>query len=320
MNNQSNERTIIDEEYIRNFTFKEDSDATLETAAERCFPLHSIWVNLDVLKKAMNKFSSLWGFQCTRDGRKLICNRNSSKQIKKCEVIKDHEECTQTRGLPRRSTSIKLGCDFHVKFRLNTTNDIVTLTDANYKHSEELGCIPSPTNLIVVRKASGWYSKLQQPAMDRLLRFMQYGKVTPFTLRKLFQDFLPGNVPIDAKFLVNMRVKARKHLPKWLELGRIVEEDLNEMDDYEGLDNDLELSHDKATIEARNIMYDMLNENNNHKEISNYMAALHEKDESFLYDLAVGNDNTLVGVIWQTAAMRGMFEDYGDVLFTDVMK
>jgi len=319
MNDQSNETTIIDEDYIKAFSFKQTSDATLKASAERCFPLHSIWVNLDALKMAMDKFSSLWGFQCSRDARKLICNRNNSKRIKKCEVIKEHIEGVPSSGASRRATSIKIGCDFYLSFRVNSKNGIVTVTGGNYQHSEELGCIPSPTNLVLVRRASGWYSKLQKPAMDRLLTFMKYGKVTPFTLRKLFQEFLPGNVPIDAQFIVNMRIKAKKHLPKWIELGVIVEEDLNEMDDYEGLDNDLELFHDKATIEARNLMYDILNEEDNPNAISNYMTSLHDKDASFLYDLAVDKDNTLVGVIWQTAAMRGMFEDYGDVLFTDVM-
>jgi len=320
MNDQSNEITIIDEDYIKSFCFRNTSDVTLKDAAERCFPKDSVWVNLATLKAGMEKFSSLWGFQYSRDGRKLICNRNTNKRVKKCEVIEDHQEGIPDSKASRRSTSIKVGCDFHLCFRVNSKSGIVTVNGGNYQHSEELGCIPSPTNLILVRKASGWYSKLQQPAMDRLLSFMQYGKVTPFTLRKLFQDFLPGNVPIDAQFIVNMRMKAKKHLPKWLELGRILEEDLNNMDDYEGLDDDVELSHDKATIEARHIMYDILNENSNHNAISKYMSSLHEKEASFLYDTAVDKDNTLVGVIWQTAAMRGMFEDYGDVLFTDVMK
>jgi hypothetical protein len=68
-------------------------------------------------------------------------------------------------------------------------------------------------------------------------------------------------------------------------------------------------------------MEEVLNEDEGSSTMYDFLSKLNGVDPSFQYRLAKDPEtNTLIGVIWQNAAMRSMFEDYGNVLFTDVMK
>ena len=288
-------------------------DESLSDAAKRIFFIGIIFDSKEVLHRACLLFGSEWGFHFQSNSRKMCCNRNAA-YVAKTDVIPKEK-------LRNHLNSIKVGCNFHIKYKKLHAGAQVQVNNGCYEHSADLGCNPSATNLVIVKKASGHYSKIEPPAMNHFLEMLQHGSLTPKIMRNLFKSLLPSNVPITGQFIVNMRMKAAKYLPQWIASGRVSMKDYNDMTMYTGLDNIPEFHHDKATVMATQVMEEILNEGEFPSTITTYLSRLNAVDSSFKYRLAKDEEsNTLIGVIWQNATMRSMFEDYGDVLFTDVMK
>jgi len=317
--NEESENNLFCGSSLDTWDFKLTNE-TLTDSAKRLFGVGNSFINKHVMKKACDEFGSKWGFQFVSSGRRMNCNREPQKarSVKKTDnsIIETHKK---TRN---RTSNIKVGCEFHFKYRLLPDGHTLQVWEGCYEHNAEKGCIPSGVNLTVVRKSSGYYtSNLGENAMEHFLSMLSYGKLTAKVVRNLFKHLIPSNVPIDAQFIVNLRLKAARRLPEWQATGCIPKTDYNFMNTYDGLDNDEDLYHDKATVEARRVMEEVLNEDEGSSTMYDFLSKLNGVDPSFQYRLAKDPEtNTLIGVIWQNAAMRSMFEDYGNVLFTDVMK
>ena len=212
----------------------------------------------------------------------MCCNRNAAYVAKK-DVV-PHEK------LRNHKNSIKVGCKFHIKYKKLTGSDYVQVNDGVYEHSTELGCNPSASNLVIVKKASGQYSKIEPSAMKHFLEILQHGSLTPKIMRSIFKSLLPCNVPITGQFIVNMRMKAAKYLPQWIASGCVSMKDYNDMTLYTGLDNKPEFNHDKATLMATQVMEEILNEGDLPSTITTYLSRLRDVDSSFKYRLAKDED------------------------------
>ena len=143
-------------------------------------------------------------------------------------------------------------------------------------------------------------------------------------LRQLLIPLLPQRAPINAAFLSNIRLKVKRILeqrdaqgyystprPDAL-LGSHEQTRLQEKAPY----------IDEASSQAATLLKQVQAEGSSSDadRMLNYLKKLHEVEPGFSFRISYGKDNRPCGYVWQTPAMRAAFEQFGGVLFLDMMK
>jgi hypothetical protein len=295
---------------------------SIEQEAANLFPPEKIYASLNDLRTKLTQFGERMGFGVTTVGFSLRC--------KKCDeptfMINRRDRMNASGLVPidkRRNyrSSTRCGCPFKITYsRLpgrNQNNGSIKITySCIYKHGN--GCVPSRSQLQDgLRKCGAYTRSIKESQIKTVLSVINTAEKVPARLmRKLLRPLFPPDHSLDAKFLLNFRMKAMNILvAKGDEVENMsftAEEESNLLsnhclpeyysESFQFYDKFME----KAELQPTDI-----------QRVDTYLQSLAEVDGSFKYRRLNDANNSVTGYIWQTGVMRRDFELFGSTLFVD---
>jgi hypothetical protein len=286
----------------------------------------------------VQQWANAKGAHTSHQGKGLFCTRATQPAAFK----KFTEKTRLNKNIPlerqREKKSMRCGCKFVIKFSRATAFAIkggvsplsVRITDgSHYRHTG--GCFPCQSQLIVDKKSSGSYQdSLKGTALKAIIAVLKPGKpVSCLLMREMMRPLYPLSIAITSQNVWNMRLKVKKLI--LLEEEQNVDgtstsqvlvssSSIQEENELPSLDEIPAEFLPVASQIAREILKQALNSGNDTKVILAYLQKLHASDPTFTFRIAYATDGSISGYVWQTAAMRADWEDYGNVLFLDAMK
>jgi hypothetical protein len=165
---------------------------------------------------------------------------------------------------------------------------------------------------------------------DRLKTVIELSRVSAIgsrMLRELLKPLLPEHTPIDAAFLSNIRLKVKRILEQRDAQGYydsappITGSALGGPEGTRFVRNQ-KIYIDEASSQASALLKEVLASGSatDAQRMLSYLTKLHNIEPGFSFRISYGTDGRPCGYVWQTPAMRAAFEQFGDVLFLDMMK
>jgi hypothetical protein len=291
------------------------------------------WESKDTLKKAVqDELATRFGFTIAENGNSFLCGRgknpkHSTPAYKKLKLANAEEHSIDGKKT-RNVSSIRCGCTFRVQYTNasakmpSTPQEAVRITNASFLHTN--GCQPSVAQIQVLRKRNGHFTvQISKQKMWDVIQLLNGGNHVPsHFLRYMLQQVFPRSVVLDAQFLTNFGLKAKRLGPtcaiESMDISPAALCELSRNTNFAGCDDTPFL--DLATKHAREILQEALLTDEHKWKVQVYMEKLASKDRGFAYHIARAADGSPTGVVWMTPAMRAAFEAYGECLFLDAMK
>jgi hypothetical protein len=307
--------------------YSEDQKDHIKSIAKECedlFPVGVLFGHVDELRAKVKSFAHKKGFSVYSDGTRFACSRCDEPQHRKNKRAKNVPVPPEKRRV-RKST--RVGCSFLITFspvdgRNYRTNKAVKITKStNYFHSN--GCYPSLAQLAVEKRKSGAFTAaIHETQIKAILSVMSTGsRVQTSLLRDMMRPLYPPGTALDAMLIFNFRLKIKRMLQKGIidmSSYTVTEDDerkLLESSDLDRIDSPEFLTD--AFRQFRDLLQEAMKDENDIKQITNYLSSLSQCDKTFTYRVGRAQDGSVTGFVWQTGVMRRDFELFGDVLFID---
>jgi hypothetical protein len=246
------------------------------------------------------------------------------KSVEKLKTCGRHPSCHIYFAKLYKSFT-RCGCPFKISFSfldLKAKDDMSVRLNgsSNFKHGNR--CCPSRAQLVVQKRKAGAYTKAINEKQIKciLLLLSTNNKVASKTMRDLLRPLFPPGHCLDAKFLFNFRLRARKILhtkPGAVSDMTINLRDESQLLNVDSLDFQLPQYFTEAFRQFHYLVHDALKDTNDINQIENYPNLLSRSDCSFKWRRASDSQGRPTGYMWQTGVMRKYLEGCGSTLFVD---
>jgi hypothetical protein len=296
---------------------------------EKEFPVGTMFPARRQLIDAMRKKASQFGFFVIDRGFSVLCFETTARDMENNRRQKACEELSRENGkiyVPRKVAKSKCGCEFKASFvqKRGTTQDEFRISKVQYMHGK--GCRPSGEQYKAAWRSGGHASKhiarTKNLKLHTIVQLLASGqKPSTKTMRAMLCDMLPKGFDVSSKFINNMKAKVRAKISDGefdtlLSQGTVSNEEADFI-----LGDDLPPEYLSIAEEiASDTLKDALSDPGTKCLVVHYLCQLHRKDPSFLFDIQRDENDTIVGICWQTATMRLDWDTCACCISLDGMK
>ena len=295
------------------------------------FPVGAVFATRRHLIDAMRQKATKFGFFIVDRGMAACCSETTSRDAQNAKKQLARELVAQENGktyMPRKSARSKCGCDFRVNFTVMKGSEPggVRISHAQFMHGK--GCKPSSEQFKAAWSSGGHASRhlartknLKLHTIVQLLASEQMPSAR--MMRGLLRDMLPKDFDLSSKFINNVKSKVKLKLMNGefdllLSEGTVAEGEAEFI--LSPCDN---LPPEYLSIAqeiANETLKEALSDPGSMCLVVQYLCRLHQEDPSFLFDIQRDENDTMVGICWQTATMRFDWDTCASSIALDGMK
>ena len=295
------------------------------------FTVGTVFTSRRHLIDAMRRKATKFGFFIVDRGMAACCSETTSRDAQNARKQLARELVAQESGktyMPRKSARSKCGCDFKVNFTgmKGSEQGGVQISHVQFMHGK--GCKPSGEQFKAAWHSGGHASRhlarkqnLKLHTIVQLLASEQ--RPSARMMRGLLSDMLPKDFDISSKFINNVKTKVKLKLTNGdfdllLAEGTVSEGEAEFI--LSPCDN---LPSEYLSIAqeiANETLKEALSDPGSMCLVVQYLCRLHQEDPSFLFDIQRDENDTMVGICWQTATMRFDWDTCASSIALDGMK
>ena len=323
----------------------DEYDSTLcdfEILSSLLFRSGNIWVNRNVLHRAIKSVSRLHGWTLMIDRRSMKCNR---------EGVTRHRSSSHKKYV---HGSLKIRCPWEIKLKALAKTAVsrknsnkkdykpnwdlpVEIESANTNHT----CTPGLTNLIITSQRSGNYHQhIPTETIFAMCHQIESGRLlTSSSIRNFLRPHWPRQKEITKFNVFSVRRAVMNLLPAYAKSNgdyANFKESLGSTELLQGLDHQPDLNDDEAYDLAKTVWMEVSATTKTKEEalfsFVQYLDLIQHRARGFSYKIAsVDGDHSvtclspavakkkLLGVVWMTGTMRRNLELFGHYLCMDMM-
>ena len=296
------------------------------------FPVGAVFTTRRHLIDAMRQKAMKFGFFIIDRGFAACCSETSSRQAQNARLQRARASVAEENGkayTPRKCARTKCGCEFKVNFtgvKGSEQGAEVRISSVQFMHGK--GCKPSGEQFKAAWTSGGHASRhlarTKNLKLHTIVQLLSSGqRPSSRMMRGLLCDMLPIDFDVSSKFINNVKTKIKLKLMNG-DFDLLLSEGTALVGDVEFI-----LSpSDNLPAEYLSIAQEIANET--FKEalsdpgsiclVVQYLCQLHQRDPSFLFDIQRDENDTMVGICWQTGTMRFDWDTCASSIALDGMK
>ncbi|KAI2503990.1 hypothetical protein MHU86_10487 [Fragilaria crotonensis] len=293
------------------------------------FAVEDVFSTRRHLIDAMRHKAKTFGFFIVDRGMSASCSETTSREA--TNVRRQHARQLLAEGegkmyIPRKCARSKCGCEFKVNFTAVKGSEEVRITKVQFMHGK--GCKPSGEQFKAAWTTGGHASRhlarkqnLKLHTIVQLLASKQ--KPSARMMRGLLCDMLPKDFNVSSKFINNVKTKVKLKLMNG-EFDLLLAEGTVSEGDAEFIlspsDNLPPQYMSVAQEIANDTLKEALSDPGSKCLVVQFLCRLHQEDPSFLFDIQRDDNDTMVGICWQTGTMRFDWDTCASSIALDGMK
>jgi hypothetical protein len=293
------------------------------------FPLNAVFSTRRHLIDALREKATKFGFFIIDSGMSASCSETTSRNTTNRRRQQARALLAQENGksyIPRKCARSKCGCEFKVNFTGKKGGEEVRISKVQLMHGK--GCKPSGEQFKAAWTTGGHatrhLARKQNLKLHTIVQLLASGqKPSARMMRGLLCDMLPKDFNVSSKFINNVKTKVKMKLMNGDFNCLLADGTVSEGDAEFILSPSDNLPAEYLSIAqeiAHETLKDALSDPGSMCLVVQFLCQLHQKDPSFLFDIQRDENDTMVGICWQTATMRFDWDTCATSIALDGMK